>query len=130
MLESGQRAAYARLQKLVDSGLARELARVNLPLSLYTEWYWQMDLHNLFRFLSLRMDAHAQREIRDYAAVIFDITKKVAPLACDSFERHTLHGMRLSSDDAAIIRRLLERDDVGVTDQERERLLGKLKPCR
>jgi len=128
ILERGQREAYASYMKLVDSGLARELARVNLPLSMYTEWYWQIDLHNLFRFLSLRMDAHAQREIRDYAAVIFDITKKVAPLACDSFARHTLHGMRLSSDDAAIIRRLLERNDVGVSDQERERLLGKLKP--
>lgn len=128
ILEGGQREAYASYMKLVDSGLARELARVNLPLSMYTEWYWQIDLHNLFRFLSLRMDAHAQREIRDYAAVIFDITKKVAPLACTSFERHTLHGVRLSLDEAALVRRLLEHDGGSLTDQERERLLARLKP--
>lgn len=128
ILESGQREAYASYMKLVDSGLARELARVNLPLSMYTEWYWQIDLHNLFRFLSLRMDAHAQREIRDYAGVLFEITKKVAPLACDSFERHTLRGIRLSADEARAIRQMLEGGADSLSDQDRLRLLGKLKP--
>ncbi len=113
-LEKGQRDAYASYKALVDSGLARELARVNLPLSTYTEWYWQMDLHNLFRFLALRLDAHAQREIRDYAEVILDLTRRVCPLACESFERHILRGTRISAEEATAFRRLLE----GATDAE------------
>jgi len=55
-LEAGQRAAYEEYSDLVGAGLARELARIDLPLSLYTEWYWQIDLHNLFRFIQLRLD--------------------------------------------------------------------------
>jgi len=114
--------------KLVDSGLARELARVNLPLSMYTEWYWQIDLHNLFRFLSLRMDAHAQREIRDYAGVIFDITRNGSPARL-----RQLRAPYTARRTAVIRRRChcqapLERDDDGVSDQDRERLLGRLKP--
>ncbi|PKL25789.1 MAG: thymidylate synthase (FAD) [Spirochaetae bacterium HGW-Spirochaetae-3] len=126
LLEAGQRAAYASYMALVDSGLARELARVNLPLSMYTEWYWQIDLHNLFRFLALRMDAHAQREIRDYAAVLFDIAKRVCPLACASFERNTLGGVRLSSDEAAAVKTLLEGGDAGLGARDLERLSEKL----
>ncbi|GAB1457853.1 MAG: FAD-dependent thymidylate synthase [Spirochaetia bacterium] len=127
-LESGQKAAYAEYMALVDSGLARELARVNLPLSLYTEWYWQIDLHNLFRFLALRLDAHAQREIRDYASVIFDVARKVCPLACTSFERHLLGGARLSSDEAAAFLRMLQGGEAGLGSRELERLEEKLRP--
>lgn len=131
-LGRGQKAAYAEYMKLVGSGLARELARVNLPLSLYTEWYWQIDLHNLFRFLALRMDAHAQREIRDYAVVMFGMAKKVAPLACASFERHVLGGVRLSTEEAAAFRRLLDgaADPAasGLSGRELERLALKLPP--
>jgi thymidylate synthase (FAD) len=125
-LERGQKAAYAEYMALVDSGLARELARVNLPLSMYTEWYWQIDLHNLFRFLSLRMDAHAQREIRDYAGVIYGITKAVCPLACDSFERHILGGVKLSSDEAEAVRRLLSGGDAGLSKKEMDKFSEKL----
>jgi len=132
LLAKGQREAYASYMALVDSGLARELARVNLPLSMYTEWYWQIDLHNLFRFLSLRMDAHAQREIRDYATVIFDITKKVCPLACASFGRHTLGGVRLSAEEAEAVRRLLGGSSdpaaSGLSGKDLERLAEKLRP--
>ncbi|MBN2873669.1 MAG: FAD-dependent thymidylate synthase, partial [Spirochaetales bacterium] len=126
VLRDGQRAAYAEYAKLVDSGLAREIARVNLPLSLYTEWYWQIDLHNLFRFLALRMDAHAQREIRDYASVIFDITKRVAPLACDSFERHQLGGVKLSSEEARAVERVLAGEETGLDEKALSRLADKL----
>ncbi len=141
LLEQGQREAYASYKALVDSGLARELARVNLPLSMYTEWYWQIDLHNLFRFLSLRMDTHAQREIRDYANVIFGIAGKVCPLACASFERHSLGGVRLSADEAAALRRLIDggNDSAGLNlagsdlserelERLREKLASRLKP--
>jgi thymidylate synthase (FAD) len=107
-LEAGQKAAYGEYRNLVDSGLARELARVNLPLSLYTEWYWQIDLHNLFRFLSLRLDSHAQKEIRAYAAVLLDIARLVAPAACSSFEAHGLQGVRFSGPEMAELRRRLK----------------------
>ena len=67
LMEEEQRSVYANYQQMLDKGVARELARSNLPLSLYTEWYWQIDLHNLFHFLRRRRDAHAQYEIPVYA---------------------------------------------------------------
>src|SRR5690606_16873708 len=85
-LRAGQGAAYEAYSALIDQGLARELARINLPLAMYTEWYWQIDLHNLFHFLRLRLDAHAQYEIRAYAEVLLRLARAVAPLACESFE--------------------------------------------
>jgi thymidylate synthase (FAD) len=106
-LERGQSSAYAEYRGLVDAGLARELARIDLPLSLYTEWYWQIDLHNLFRFLQLRLDPHAQLEIREYATVILDIARRVAPAAAASFENHILGGTRFSSEEMAELRRRL-----------------------
>ncbi|MBN1519802.1 MAG: FAD-dependent thymidylate synthase [Spirochaetales bacterium] len=125
-LASGQKDAYAAYTRLLDRGLARELARVNLPLSLYTEWYWQMDLHNLFRFLALRLDPHAQREIRDYAKIILMITEAVAPLACESFRAHMLGGLRLSADEAAAVRRLAAGQDPGLEGSELARFRDKL----
>jgi thymidylate synthase (FAD) len=110
-LEAGQKRAYAEYRELVDSGLARELARVDLPLSLYTEWYWQIDLHNLFRFLSLRLDSHAQKEIRAYAEVLLDVSRKVAPAATKSFEEHLLSGVRFSGPEMEELRRRLATTD-------------------
>ncbi len=110
-LEQGQRQSYSDYTDLIDSGIARELARINLPLSLYTEWYWQIDLHNLFHFLALRLDAHAQKEIRAYAEVMLDIAKKVAPRCCESFERHIQGGVRFSSEELAEIKRRLKGED-------------------
>jgi len=107
----GQRSAYAVYSSLVDEGLARELARINLPLSLYTEWYWQIDLHNLFHFLELRLESHAQKEIRQYAEVLFEIAKKVAPRCCESFQRHILGGVRFSGEEFAELRKRLEAND-------------------
>jgi thymidylate synthase (FAD) len=95
-LEAGQRTAYAAYEELLQRGLARELARVNLPLSSYTEWYWQIDLHNLFHFLHLRLDEHAQYEIRAYAQVILEITRAVAPIATEAFDEHIRGGVQFS----------------------------------
>ncbi|GHV37367.1 flavin-dependent thymidylate synthase [Spirochaetia bacterium] len=106
-LADGQRQAYGDYTALIDQGIARELARINLPLSLYTEWYWQIDLHNLFHFLALRLDAHAQKEIRLYAEVLLDITRKVAPRCCESFERHTLGGVSFSQEEFAELKNRL-----------------------
>jgi len=106
-MAAGQKAAYAEYSEHLEAGLARELARIDLPLSLYTEWYWQIDLHNLFRFLQLRLDLHAQYEIREYARVLLDIARKVAPSACSSFENHLLGGTRFSAEEMAELRRRL-----------------------
>lgn len=106
-LQQGQKSAYADYSSLIDEGLAREIARINLPLSLYTEWYWQIDLHNLFRFLMLRMDAHAQKEIRLYACTMLDITRAVAPRAVESFERNTLSAVRFTGAEMAELKRRL-----------------------
>jgi thymidylate synthase (FAD) len=106
-LAEAQRRVYGEYTALVKSGLARELARINLPLSLYTEWYWQIDLHNLFHFLELRLDAHAQKEIRLYARVLFDLARKVAPCCCASFENHVLDGVRFSGAEFAELKKRL-----------------------
>jgi thymidylate synthase (FAD) len=116
----GQSDAYASYSKLLDDGIAREVARINLPLSLYTEWYWQIDLHNLFRFLKLRMDPHAQKEIREYATTIFTITKKVCPAACASFETHILGSVRFSSEEFEAVRELLGAEEGGLEARARE----------
>jgi len=96
ILTGEQKSAYENYRKLIDAGIARELARINLPLSLYTQWYWQIDLSNLFHFLKLRLDYHAQWEIRQYGKVIAEITKKVAPLAYEAFETHVLNAVTFS----------------------------------
>ena len=136
-LAEGQKAAYAAYSALIDEGIARELARINLPLSIYTEWYWQIDLHNLFHFLKLRLDAHAQKEIRLYAEVLLEIAKKVAPRCCESFERHILNGVGFSGDELAELRRRLgaggTSSDAGgssLSGKELERFEEKLKSDR
>ena len=73
-------------------GVARELARMNLTLNTYTQWYWKIDLNNLLHFLALRADAHAQYEIRVYADIMMDIVKKWVPIAADAFEDYRIGG--------------------------------------
>jgi thymidylate synthase (FAD) len=104
LLQQEQERVYANYENLIETGLARELARINLPVSLYTQWYWQMDLHNLFHFIKLRADAHAQWEIRQYAEAIAGLAQAVAPAAYASFERHVLHGVRFSADEMEALR--------------------------
>ena len=96
-LVSGQQAAFSDYQKLIDDGIARELARINLPLSAYTEFYWQIDLNNLFHFLQLRLHSHAQKVIRDYASVLAQAAKAVAPIAYQAFEEHVLNAAHFSA---------------------------------
>lgn len=76
---------YGDYQKLLEKGAARELSRIGLPLSLYTEWYWKIDMHNFLHFISLRLDEHAQLEIRDYSAVMLAMVKRIAPITVDAF---------------------------------------------
>jgi thymidylate synthase (FAD) len=126
-LEQGQRAAYQEYKKLIDKNLARELARVNLPLSLYTEWYWQIDLHNLFHFLKLRLDEHAQKEIRLYAEVLLQTAKAVAPLACGSFENHVKGGVSFSKDEMRALKNLLDGKASGPEGKAGERFQAKIR---
>jgi thymidylate synthase (FAD) len=90
-------AQYERYEKLLAKGVTRELARIGLPVSAYTQWYWKCDLHNIFHFLSLRMDEHAQQEIRDYANAMFALIRPIVPVACEAFEQYVLHGVRLTA---------------------------------
>lgn len=107
IIRRDQGTLYASYEELIQDDIARELARINLPVSLYTQWYWQMDLHNLFHFIKLRADAHAQWEIRQYANVIGKIARAVAPHAYASFERHVLNGQRFSADEMDALQQIL-----------------------
>ncbi len=107
LLKKDQGNIYASYEELLHDNIARELARINLPLSLYTEWYWQMDLHNLFHFLRLRLDAHAQWEIRKYGEAIAGLAQAVAPLAYAAFERHMVHGKHFSGDEMDALKKML-----------------------
>ena len=95
-----------------QDGLARELARMNLPANVYTQWYWKVDLHNLFHFLRLRADAHAQYEIRVYAELMCDLVKDWVPFAYSAFEDYRMGGANLSGKGVDCIRRMLKGEEV------------------
>jgi thymidylate synthase (FAD) len=97
-------------------GLARELARMNLTLNTYTQWYWKIDLHNLFHFLSLRADAHAQYEIRAYADAMLTTVEAWVPLACQAFRDYRLGAATLSGPMLTVVRRMLAGEAVGQGD--------------
>ena len=105
---SGQQDAYAEYEGLLEDGLARELARINLPVSLYTEMYWQIDLNNLFHFLRLRMDWHAQQEIREYGDAMAQAVRAVAPAAFEAFEEHILHSRTLARSELELVMQSLD----------------------
>jgi thymidylate synthase (FAD) len=93
-------------------GLARELARLNLTLGFYTQWYWKTDLHNLMHFLSLRADPHAQYEIRAYAEVILETLKRWVPMTYAAFLEYRINAVTISATGLAVIRRLLAGENV------------------
>ena len=93
-------------------GLARELARMNLTLNAYTQWYWKTDLHNLFNFLSLRADAHAQYEIRVYADAMMASAEAWVPIAASAFRDYRLGAVTLSAQMLGILRRMLAGEAV------------------
>jgi thymidylate synthase (FAD) len=99
---------------LVGHDVARELARIDLPLSLYTQWYWKIDLHNLLHFLTLRVDPHAQYEIRAFARVMAGMLQRVAPLSFEAWLDYEYHGAHLSRGELAALRRLVRPGDGGL----------------
>ncbi len=98
------------------SGLARELARMNLTLNTYTQWYWKIDLHNLLHFLSLRADAHAQYEIRVYAEAMMDSLKRWVPLTYQAFMDYRVGGAQLSAKGLDVVKKMLAGETVGQED--------------
>src|SRR5438874_11530608 len=107
-LKQDRDTAYAHYQTFLEDNVARELARIVLPLSLYSQFYWEMNLHNLFHFLWLRMDDHAQKEIRDYANQVAVCVRAVAPIAWEAFEEYKLYGRSFSRTELDILKRLLQ----------------------
>jgi thymidylate synthase (FAD) len=102
--------AYATYESLLDDevGLARELARMNLPVSWYTQWYWKIDLHNLMHFLALRIDPHAQYEIRVYGEALVNVVKAWVPHCWEAFEDYRIGGAHLSRQMLDVVRAMLD----------------------
>ncbi len=93
-------------------GLARELARMNLPINCYTQWYWKIDLHNLLNFLYLRADGHAQYEIRVYAEAMLDLVQKWVPHCYEAFMKHRKDGKELSGAALEVVKKLVKGENV------------------
>lgn len=134
ILLNEQKSAFEGYQEMLENNIARELARINLPLSLYTQWYWKIDLHNLFHFLKLRIDKHAQYEIRVYAETIAQIVKAVVPLAYEAFEDYVLNSVTFSKQELLLLKKYFpnniddkELDELGFSKYERAEFLDKLE---
>ena len=116
ILKSDSARNYDHYEEMISddgqAGLARELARMNLPANIYTQWYWKVDLHNLLHFLKLRADAHAQYEIRVYAQVICDLVQAWVPAAYRAFQDYRLGGATLSATGLNCVRRMLSGETV------------------
>ena len=115
-----------------ETGLARELARMNLTLNTYTQWYWKTDLLNLMNFLRLRADHHAQYEIRAYADVMLDTLKRWVPITYDAFMDYRVGGTEVSSKGKKIIQKLIigekvEVDQSGLSKREWNELMSALE---
>lgn len=114
VFDSRNKQSFSEYSQMLDQGLAREIARINLPLSNYTEWYWKIDLHNLFHFLRLRIDSHAQYEIRVYGEAIAEIVKSIVPLAWEAFEDYVLNAGYFSALEMNIISELVKEHNLDV----------------
>ena len=142
MLQNHRAHAVDLYSYMTGEDVAREIARIDLPLSTYTQWYWKINLRSLFNFLTLRTDSHAQWEIRQYANIIAGMVKRVAPLSYDAWLDYDVCGERFSHQELEIIRSLLKTDDNGVftngdrisplpdtiSKRERDELIEKLQP--
>lgn len=118
LLRQDAMQSYDSYEYLIDEdrsgiGLARELARMNLPTNIYTQWYWKTDLHNLFNFLRLRSDPHAQFEIRCYAQAIAEMVKDWVPLAYQAFKDYRQNAVTFSAQEMEVLREILDRSGQG-----------------
>jgi len=115
--QASRDTAVANYEWLCGNEVARELARIDLPLSTYTQWYWKIDLHNLLHFLSLRVDGHAQWEIREYGRVMAGMLKRVAPLSYEAWIDYDLCGARLSRMELDVLRSILRPSADGLATE-------------
>jgi thymidylate synthase (FAD) len=146
LLRRDAERAYAGYAELLDEdassapsdptrpALARELARINLTLGFYTQWYWKTDLHNLMHFLSLRADPHAQYEIRAYAETMLDTLARWVPMTYAAFVEYRMNAAVISATALAVIRRLLAGEQVdqassGLSAREWRELMALLQPA-
>lgn len=120
-MENTQKQLFAEYTEFLENDVAREIARINLPLSTYTEWYWKIDLHNLFHFLRLRMDSHAQYEFRVYGKAIADIVSEIVPLAYEAFRDYTLNSVTLTKAEFEALKIYLRNNNI---DQDELLALG------
>jgi len=136
ILKADSTRAYDNYEEMLSQdgkdGLARELARMNLPANIYTQWYWKVDLHNLFHFLRLRADSHAQYEIRVYADLMCQMVKDWVPYAYGAFEDYRLGGANLSATGVECVRRMVAGEEVtqetsGMSKGEWREFMGVLK---
>ena len=109
MLSKTQQGLFEEYKSMLDMDIARELARINLPLSTYTEWYWKIDLHNLLHFLKLRLDFHAQYEIRVFAAAMGELIKPIVPMTYEAFEDYMINSENFSRQEINIIKSLINQ---------------------
>jgi len=134
MLREDGETTYAHYEEMLDEngpGLARELARMNLTLNTYTQWYWKTDLHNLFHFLRLRADSHAQYEIRVYAEAMLETVKAWVPLSYAAFADYRLGAATFSAKMLDVLRRMLageavEQPESGLSKREWTEMLAAL----
>jgi thymidylate synthase (FAD) len=122
---------YENYASMLDGGLSRELARMNLTLNTYTQWYWKIDLHNLLNFLSLRVDSHAQYEIRVYAEAMLKTVEAWVPYSYEAFIDYRMGAVTMSSQSLSIVRRMLageavEREGSGLSKREWRELMERI----
>lgn len=124
MIKNFSHQAFDLYDKLIEYGLAREISRIILPLNTYTEFFWKIDLHNLLRYIRLRMDHHAQFEINLYARAIYELIKPIVPLTIEAFNDYVLEGIKLSKNEKDLILKYLDREKLKY-EIERSDLFGK-----
>ena len=112
VIEANNEYSYASYKALLGEDLARELARITLPLTAYSSLYWKIDLHNLLHFLTLRTDSHAQKEIRDYADAILEIIRPLFPYAVEAWEDYQQQAKTLSRMDRDLLAALIRRSNL------------------
>lgn len=114
-IRSASASAY---EWMTEREIARELARIDLPLSTYTQWYWKIDLHNLLHFLTLRVDTHAQWEIQEFGRVMAGMLKRVAPLSYEAWIDYDVCGARMSRMELDAVMRLVQVEGEGLSGRE------------
>lgn len=134
-MDKTQKQLFEEYNDYLGMDLARELARINLPLSNYTEWYWKIDLHNLFHFFRLRLDEHAQYEIRVYAEKMAELVKPFVPIAWEAFEDYILNAVTFSGKELGLLNSMIinkipsieDMSSAGIKGREAAEFLEKIK---